>query len=458
MAGSYGISGQNVVISGNAPAYTGMELVFMQNSDWITHTEEIVGKTSVDTNGNFRLEAQISGTTLLFAYMGVYRAYFYAEPGRHYELILPEYTEKLPEERLNPYFQYEDLHLGIRNFNENDLNMLIMMFDDTYNPYYNKHVYDVYTKPDMAILEHDIIQMEEPFRKYNNPFFRDYRHYVYGLLKMSANQQRVQSLSDEYFNGRPVLYGHPVYGELFARVFDKYFVFFGRTEDGKRIYHDINQLGDFDALVASISKTNNFSNDTLRELVILKELHDEYYSDQFSRKALLNILDTLISRTSIEEHRSIGQNIRNKITRLQAGFAPPLFELLDSDGNSVKLSDFIGSYIYLNFCTFQSYTCLNEFNMLATIHRKYRDKLVIITITTDPDGDEFRAFRLKNEYNWVFLHYDRDPEIIKQYDIRAFPMYFLIGPDGRLILSPAPSPAENFESRWLEIMRLKGDL
>ncbi|MBN2480823.1 MAG: TlpA family protein disulfide reductase [Bacteroidales bacterium] len=455
---SFEASGQNVVISGNAPSYAGTELIFMQYSDWITHSEEVVGTAGVDTTGEFYLEVTITGTELLFTYVGVYRAYFYAEQDRHYELILPEYTEKLPQERLNPYFQYEDVHIGIRNFDDNELNMLIMMFDDAYNPYYSKHVYDAYNKPDVTLLEKDIGQIEEPFLQYNNQFFKDYRYYVYGLLKMSANQQRVQSLSDEYFNNRPVLYDHPVYGELFNRVFDKYFIFYGRTEEGRKIYDDINQLGDYDALAGSVSKTNNFSNDTLQELVILKEMHDEYYSDQFSRKALLNILDTLIERTSIEEHRSIGQNIRNKITRLQAGFDPPQFELEDPDGNPVKLSDFVGRYVYLNFCTFQSYTCLNEFNMLASVHQKHGDKLSIITITTDPDSDEFRAFRSKNEYNWIFLHYDTYPEIIKQYDIRAFPTYFLIGPDGKLILSPAPSPAENFESRLFEIMRSRGDL
>ncbi len=430
----------------------------MQYTDWITHSEEILDTCKVETNGDFYLELPVTDTRLLFTYIGIYRLYFYAEPNRHYELVLPEYVEKSTAERLNPFFQYEDIHLGMSNFREHELNMLIMMFDDAYNPYYNKHVYDVYIKPDNALLEKDIKQLEAPFAQYSNQFFMNYRRYVYGLLKMFASQQRVQSLSDEYFNNCPVLYNHPTYGELFNQVFDKYFIFYGRTDEGRQIYDDINELGSYDALSATISKNSNFSNDTLRELVILKELHDEYYSDQFSRGALLNILDTLIKKTSIEEHRIIGQNIRSKITWLQAGYDPPHFELEDSDSNLVRLSDFKGKYIYLNFCTFQSYTCLNEFNMLAIMNRRYSDKLAIITIITDQNNDEFIKFKAKNNYDWIFLHYDRHPEIIKQYDIRTFPTYFLIGPDGRLILSPAPSPTQNFESRLVEILRSRGDL
>jgi hypothetical protein len=54
--------------------------------------------------------------------------------------------------------------------------------------------------------------------------------------------------------------------------------------------------------------------------------------------------------------------------------------------------------------------------------------------------------------------YDRQPDVLKEYDIRAFPTYFLIGPDGKLILSPAPSPSEDFESELFEVMKARGDL
>jgi hypothetical protein len=77
---------------------------------------------------------------------------------------------------------------------------------------------------------------------------------------------------------------------------------------------------------------------------------------------------------------------------------------------------------------------------------------------TDPLEEVLRQFLAKNKYDWKFLLYDRQPGVLKDYDIRAYPTYFLIGPDGKLILSPAPSPSENFESRLFEIMKARGDL
>jgi peroxiredoxin len=162
--------------------------------------------------------------------------------------------------------------------------------------------------------------------------------------------------------------------------------------------------------------------------------------------------------TMIEKHRNLGQHIKDKITRLQPGYEPPQFELQDTDGNLVKLSDFKGRYVYLNFCTCQSYACLNEFNMLTTLYQKHKDHLTILTIATDPMEEILRQFLAKNKYDWKFLHYDNQPSVIRDYDIRAFPTYFLIGPDGKLILSPADSPAENFEQKLFDVMRSRGDL
>ncbi len=449
---------QNVILHGNAPTYANSEIIFYRYTDFITKTEEEAGRCLVDGNGDFRISLDLDRITFVFSHLGIYKAFLYAEPGKTYEIILPGKTDKAPEDKLNPYFIESRIQLGIANIKEDDLNFIMRTFNDAYTPYYNKHIINFINKEDFSELNADIERIEKPFVNSDNSFFNSYRHYRYGLLKHLAFQQKARNISDEYFRVKPVLYYNPAYMELFNQVYDKYFVFFGRTGKGEKIYNDINIQKSYSELRKTLARDDVFSNDTVIEMVILKGVYDEFYSDNFSRTGLLNVLDSLISNTNIRQHKVLGEIIKAKITRLLSGYFPPDFELYDADSNLVRLTDFRGKYVYLNFCTAQSYTCLSEFELLSGIYERHKERLEIITISVDPIHGINKDFLKTRNWIWKFLFYGNQPRVIDEYDIRAYPTYFLIGPDGELIYSPCPAPSENFESMLYQAMKARGDL
>ncbi len=446
------------VIYGTAPEYAGDELVFYRYADRITNTEIEAGKCKADSSGNFRVEIPVDKITYIFAELGVYQAFIYVQPGKTYEIALPEKKEKTMNDKLNPYFEPESLHFGVLNYNEKDLNTSIRMFNDSYLPFYNKYVYSVVTQEDHPQLDADIQKIEAPFKSDTTGFFYNYRMYKYGMLRNLANQRKAKSLSDSFFKNKPVLYNNPAYMDLFNQIYTKYFQFFSRTDDGKKIFDDINTNKDYFALKETLAKDQVLQNDSLLELVILKGIHDEFYNNKFSRSALLQVLDTLIARTPIKEDKIIGKNIRDKVTKLLAGYAPPDFSLLNTDSTLVSLDHFRGKYVYLNFCTCYSYSCMNEFELLKGIYERHKDILEIVTITVDDNVSSVKDFIKKRGYDWPFLLYGNQPDILKDYDIRGFPVYYLIDPDGKLVLSPAPGPSENFESKLFNILKSRGDL
>nr|HQH40845.1 TlpA disulfide reductase family protein [Bacteroidales bacterium] len=242
------------------------------------------------------------------------------------------------------------------------------------------------------------------------------------------------------------------------RIYDSYFTYFGRTDSGKAIYEVINRNQSYTVLRQILAADDVFRGDTLRDLVILKNLHDEFYRTSFNRNALIHVLDSFRLHGQVTMFRPVAANILKKVTRLMAGYPPPPFRLQDSHGNIRTLEDFKGRYVYLNFCYCSSYSCLKEFEMLNTLYKKLKGYFEIVTILADPTLQKVTDFLNQNDYAWTFLHYGQQPDILKDYDIRAFPTYFLIGPDGKLILSPAPSPAENFQQTLFNIMRSRGDL
>ncbi|MDP4226874.1 MAG: hypothetical protein Q8910_10895, partial [Bacteroidota bacterium] len=61
-------------------------------------------------------------------------------------------------------------------------------------------------------------------------------------------------------------------------------------------------------------------------------------------------------------------------------------------------------------------------------------------------------------YTWTFLYCGNQTSLLKEYNIRAFPTCYLINPDGKLSISPAPLPSENIELTIFSAMRSRGDL
>lgn len=447
-----------VKLFGNAPSYKGEELIFYSFSDMITQTEEELARCKVAADGKFSCELKIDETTYIFSHLGIYRAYMFVEPGQDYKIVLPPFEPKTESQRLNPFFREVDLHIGIENMKPNDLNYLISTFDLAFNENFDQIVMEAYSGVQTISLDSLIIRLEDIFSKHNQPFFNAYRKYRYGLLSQLSLMQQSRSISENYFQDKPILYNNPSYMELFNLLFDKYFLFISRSETGNAVFNNITGQRSYTNLKNTLAQDDVLKNDSLLELVILKGLHDGFFDDKFSRSALLAVLDSIYTTSKIAEHIMIAQNIRSKVTRLLAGFVPAPFELYDVNGNLFSLRNFEGKYVYLNFCSTSSYTCLQEFSLLEKLYEKHRKRLEIVTISVDRDINDLKNFLDQTHYNWTFLHYGNKPDIIKDFDVRAFPTYFLIGPDRRLITSPAPSPKENFEIQFFRLLRSRGEI
>ena len=87
------------------------------------------------------------------------------------------------------------------------------------------------------------------------------------------------------------------------------------------------------------------------------------------------------------------------------------------------------------------------------LHEKYPDQLEIVTVSVDEDDHRIKELVLSRNFEWQFLDLGDQNQIMEDYDIRAYPTYFLIGPHGKLILSPAPGPDQGFEKIFIEILK-----
>lgn len=453
-----GILKSNVIITGTHSAYANKEIVFLHYADPFTGMEEVVTKTTFDSTGTFSVNIETGETKYIYACLGNKKVYLYIEPGKEYNVILPEFVALTQADKLNPFFKHIDVHLATKVFDQKELNVQIRMFMDAYQPYFNKHIEKVFTDIDFAQLDKDIEKMNKPFSKSANEFFNNFREYKYGMLRFLAYQHKSKAISDQYFKGREVLYYNPAYTDLFNEVYQKYFMHFSRADKEKKLANALSNEKTFDALRDALAIDEVLQPDELINLVALKCLHDEFYDDNYSRGAMLEVLNTFIDSQAPQIQIEYAQNIIQKVTRLLVGYLPPEFKLYDIDSNLVTLEKYKGKFVYLNFCSCFSYSCLNEFTQLQQLFEKHNKYLEIVSIVIDDDVQVMKDFVTRSGYSWTFLHFGNQPGILKEYDVRIFPTYYLIDHEGKLAMSPAVTPNEAFEGRLFKELRAKGIL
>ena len=82
-------------------------------------------------------------------------------------------------------------------------------------------------------------------------------------------------------------------------------------------------------------------------------------------------------------------------------------EALDKDGTLIKLSDFEGKYILIDFWATWCVPCINGFPHLKELYARYKDKgLVVICISIDKKEDEQKWLDAIEKYNiteWVHV-------------------------------------------------------
>ena len=466
---TFSVHATTTTVGGVAPSYAGEKLSFYIYTNMISFRQALLAECEVSDSCKFNCSFQLEETQLIFTNLGIYSCYFFAEPGISYDLHLPLKREQSDTETLNPYFEPSRVHIMAKQTgtgskeidleNREDINFLIRAFNDSFNPLYYKYVINAATtREGNSNVSKELEDLAAPFDSVSNRFFRDYMKYRIGLLKHYGNRENIKTIAREYYSDQPLLHNNPAYMELFNVIYYEYFLNADAEHPKWNLFQVINNDRSLTALNDIMDTDPLVNGNELRELVQIKAIYDGFYTDKFSSTVLLSLLDSISSTSENEKNKACAGNIKNQITRLLPGYPPPGFELLDKDSMLVRLDDFEGRYVYLCFCNSFSYSCRMDFELLRGLNSKHREHLTIITIITDGGHGIMEELVRSNNYDWLFLHIGRQPDVLMNYQARVQPAYFLIGRDGKLIMSPAPGPGENFEYRLFQVMRARGDI
>ena len=159
-------------------------------------------------------------------------------------------------------------------------------------------------------------------------------------------------------------------------------------------------------------------------------------------KLPLDELEALYGKFPAEiQESSFGVIVGEKIKArnyVAIGNPAPDFESKDTSGNPVRLSDFRGKYVLLEFWANWCVPCRAEHPNLKEVYKKYNDKgFTILQYSVDEESaaDKWKAAIVKDELVWTQTSdlAGLASMVAKTYGVQPIPDNFLIDPNGKII-------------------------
>jgi peroxiredoxin len=110
----------------------------------------------------------------------------------------------------------------------------------------------------------------------------------------------------------------------------------------------------------------------------------------------------------------------------------PDFTLRDSAGTAVRLSDYRGKIVLLDFWATWCHGCMTEIPWYVEFQKKYKERgLVVIGVSMDGDGwKSVKPFVAEHDVNYPVVI--GNESLAKQYAVEQMPVTLLIDETGRI--------------------------
>lgn len=120
---------------------------------------------------------------------------------------------------------------------------------------------------------------------------------------------------------------------------------------------------------------------------------------------------------------------------LQVGNLAPGFTLKSLDGKLVKLSDYRGKYVLLDFWASWCPPCRAEHPLLKELQQKYQTDIEVVSVSMDASSTAWKQAVDVDKLTWTQLNDSKSTngDLADSYGIKALPFNCIVNPDGKIL-------------------------
>ena len=133
----------------------------------------------------------------------------------------------------------------------------------------------------------------------------------------------------------------------------------------------------------------------------------------------------------------------------------PDFTVYDMDGNAVKLSDYFGKPIIVNFWATWCGPCKSELPAFDTMYAKYKDDVhfLMVNLTDGSRDTKESVTAFVNDGDYTFpVYFDTTMEAAYTYSAYSIPMTLLITSDGQLAHTQMGAMSEETLEQYIQTL------
>ncbi len=284
------------------------------------------------------------------------------------------------------------------------------------------------------------------------------------IKHLNDYQKLNPKISNSFYNTENLLinyfwinqqFGYPGFYEMLTKIKpelpDNYYKFTDQIETNNK---ELFKFNDYKSTLISYldfrAKELNDKYTLAKEIFTEREIFEDIMLREINSQINLNgidgidsICDDFLAIMKDKGQKDYLTGKYNNWSKLATGKKAPEFEIIDNNGNIVKLSDFLGKFVYIDCWSSFCGPCIREMPEMKKLSDELKNEnIIFVSISADNDKEKWLSKIKEFELNTINLCTEgATHKFNDDYNAKAFPRYILIDDKGFIIDATAEKPS-----------------